>query len=90
MVPVEKLVFVEFVATKIPVPGALHYFVGRNIKEVFAVTNNGKRFSILEFSSHREITAEEARSLGLQPLDEAVTAICEMGYRSHKLRASRK
>lgn len=90
MVPVEDLVFVEFVATKIPVPGALHYFVGRNIDDVLAITNGGKRFSIVQFDSHRKITVGEARGLKLQPLEEAISAICERGYRSHKLRASRK
>jgi hypothetical protein len=84
------LVFVEFVARNIPQPGALHYFVGPSLDAVLADTNGGKRFSILHFDSHRKITAREARRLKLQPIEEAIAAIRKRGYRSHKLRASRK
>lgn len=84
------MVFVEFVAKKHPRPGALHHFVGPSLDDVLAVTNNGERFSIVEFASYREITAREARRLKLQPIEEAISAIRERGYRSHKLRASRK
>lgn len=84
------MVFVKFVAKNIPQPGAPHYFVGPSLDDVLAVTNNGERFSVVEFSSYREITAREARRLRLQPIEEAISAIRERGYRSHKLRASRK
>ena len=84
------MVFVEFVAKKHPRPGALHHFIGPSLDDVLAVTNGGTQFSIVEFVSYRKITAREARRLKLQPLEEAISAIREKGFRGHKLRPSRK
>lgn len=84
------VVFVEFVAGNLPRPGALHHFVGPSLDDVLATTNGGKQFSIVEFTSYREITTREARRLRLQPIEEAISAIRKRGYRSHRLRASRR
>ena len=79
------MVFVEFVSSNYPQAGAKHHFVGTSLGDVLADTNNGKQFGPADFSSHREISAEEAGSLQLEYLEVGISAVKERGCKSFAL-----
>ncbi len=78
------MVFVEFVSLHSPSWGARHYFVGASLKAVLADTDGGKEFGSIKFISHRLITLEDARLLGLGYLDEGIYWV-KQGCKSFKL-----
>ena len=84
------MVFVEFVSSNRPHAGAKHHFVGASLGDVLADTKGGKQFGFADFSSHREITVEEARVLQLEYLEAGISAVQERGRKSFKLGTPRR
>ena len=78
------MVFVEFISSNGSRVGAKYYFVGASLDDVLADTNGGKGFGFVAFSSHRQITEEEARALQLEFLEQGISAVRE-GCKSFKL-----
>ena len=83
------MIFVEFLSSNYPTPGAKHHFVGASLQDVLDDTNGGKKFGCAEFLSHREISFEEARQLGLEFFDKGIEAIREGTSKSYMLGTTR-
>jgi hypothetical protein len=66
------MIFIEFTLSD---KCTKDYFVGASYNDVMTDTQNGTEFGSNSYSSHREITEEEARSLKLGFLDEGIEAI---------------
>lgn len=78
----ETMVFVEFIATD----GTNHYFVGVSVEAIMVDTKGGTEFGFHQYSSHREITEEEVRALGVQLLEEGIGSVKRGACDSFKLR----
>ena len=84
------MVFVEFVSSDYPYAGAKHHFVGASLLDVLNDTNHGKQFGFADFTSYREITEAEARTLGLEYLEDGIAAVQKKGCKSYKLGTPRQ
>lgn len=80
------MIFVEFVSSNYPRPGAKHYFVGVDLGAILADTQGGEKFGFANFTSHQEITEEGARGLKLGFLDEGISSVNEGTSTSFKLK----
>jgi len=58
-------IFVEFVSTNYPKPGAKHHYIGASIEVVLEFTNGGKQSGSAFFSSHKQISEVDVKALKL-------------------------
>ena len=79
------MIFVEFDSPNYPFAGAKHYFVGASLDEVLTDTKGGTGFGLAEFSSHREISEEQAHVLNLGYLENGVSSVKRGRCNSYKL-----
>ena len=77
------MVFVEF-TSDYPAPDTKHYFVGADLQSVLDDTKGGTEFGFAKFSSHRKVTEEEVRNLGLEYTDKGIQAV-QGGCKSYSL-----
>lgn len=82
------MVFVEFVSKEYPTKGSKHYFVGESLQAVLNDTKGGTEFGFAKFSSHKEISEAEIRTLnvpflnqGIEKFKESVLKSVHIGYR---------
>ncbi len=81
------MIFVEFVSKNHPTKGSKHYFAGESLKAVLDDTKDGTEFGFAKFSSHKEITEAEIRTLnvpflnqGIEKFKDSVLKSVHIGY----------
>lgn len=76
----QEFVIVEFDEKDFPYKT---YFVGSTLQDVLDDTKGGKKFGQADFSNHRIVNLESARTLQLEFLEEAILCVKRGSIKSY-------
>jgi hypothetical protein len=78
-------VVIEFTSSDSQRGDAKHYFIGTSVENILADTKGGKEFGSEHYSSHRQISLEEAKKLSLEFYQAGFDRVQQNGCKSYFL-----